>query len=201
MLTIDPRGRPDGPSRPVLALLAGVVAGLVGVLAFAVVHGTLIVPIWSRLLHGIPFAVVGGVAAGWAFEELRRAGRLVFPPIRAGLAYGVLLWIAVVPATALGAAFRLTGVHGAIDPWEDVAAMGVVLASGAVAGWLLTGRLRATAALALATLTLMAAMAGPVPVTNSPRAGALFAAFLPLCATCGVVLAVVRARLARSTAP
>ena len=49
-----------------------------------------------------------------------------------------------------------------------------------------------TIRLAVATLVLTLASAGPVPVVNGPRAAWLFAGLVPVCTVAGLTLAIVR---------
>jgi hypothetical protein len=53
------------------ALLAGVIAGLVGLLSFLVVHALWIMPIWFILPVGLLVAVAGGLAVGWSYSEIQ----------------------------------------------------------------------------------------------------------------------------------
>ena len=53
------------------ALIAGVLAGITGLLAFLIVHALWIMPIWFILPIGLLIAGVGGLAVGWAYAELR----------------------------------------------------------------------------------------------------------------------------------
>ncbi len=51
--------------------LAGVLAGLAGLLAFLSLHHLLIRPIWGVTPLGLPVAVLGGLAVAWAYEPLQ----------------------------------------------------------------------------------------------------------------------------------
>jgi hypothetical protein len=53
------------------ALIAGVLAGITGLLAFLIVHALWIMPIWFILPIGLLIAGVGGLAVGWSYVELR----------------------------------------------------------------------------------------------------------------------------------
>jgi hypothetical protein len=50
--------------------IAGVLAGIAGLLVFLVIHHIWIMPIWSILPVGMVIAAVGGLAVGWAYSEL-----------------------------------------------------------------------------------------------------------------------------------
>lgn len=168
-------------------LIAGAVIGLLGVLCFGLVHAVVIVPIWTRLPGGVPFAVVAGMAMGWALYEIRVAG----------WTFGALVWLTLLPMTLLGVTLRATGVHGADDTWEVVAECALAAAAGAVAGRLIGGRWRAALAMAAASLALTLAQAGPIPVMNSVRAGSLFIGLMVVYIACGGALGVVASLVSR----
>ena len=92
-------------------LAAGALVGVVGVGVFGLVHAVIIVPIWSKLLGGIPFGVGAGLVMGWAFWELRSGGRWR-ATAGGGFAFGLLMWVTLIPMTAFGAVVRATGIHG-----------------------------------------------------------------------------------------
>jgi hypothetical protein len=189
------------PSRATsAALLAGALAGLAGALLFAAAHAWLIVPIWDRMTFGLLSGAVAGLAGGWALAELEpayAAGRWSHAAAR-GLRFGALLWLLVTPVTAADALLRAVGVA----PRLELVAVGVALvlavAGGGAYGWWRTRRRRGAVAGGAATLALVIAMAGPVPVARSARAMGIFAAVLPAAALGGAVLAVVARRLHRS---
>jgi hypothetical protein len=177
-----------------LALLAGSVSGLAAGLVFATAHALLIVPIWNRMAFGLTSAAVAGLAAGWAFVELgfdrASAGqpRLWSTYAAAGLRFGALLWLAVVPVTLADTALRLAGVAPRFELVAVVVAVGLAIAGGVFLGSRLGGTPRAMVAGAAATLLLTIAMAGPVPLPNGRRAVAIFLAVLPACMTAGLIL-------------
>lgn len=53
------------------SLIAGALAGIAGLLTFLVIHHLWILPIWFILPLGSLVAGLGGLAAGWAYTELR----------------------------------------------------------------------------------------------------------------------------------
>src|SRR5438445_13380986 len=95
-------------------LIAGAVTGLLGVALFGAIHAAIIVPIWTRLSGGIPFAVGAGLVIGWAFFELPGSARSNVGVMRA-LAFGFLLWAPLIPMTLFGVILRATGIHGRDD--------------------------------------------------------------------------------------
>lgn len=177
-------------------LAAGAVAGVVGVGVFGLVHAVIIVPIWGRLLGGVPFGVGGGLVMGWAFGELHAGGRWI-ATVRGGLTFGLLMWVTLVPMTAFGAILRATGMHGTDDTWEVVVECLLAFAMGALTGRLVGRRWRSALAVGSASLGLALAMGGPIPVTNTVRAAQLFAAFAGVYAFCGLVLVLLASAVAR----
>ena len=56
---------------PRAPLAAGVLAGIAGLLVFLALHHLWIRPIWFILAPGLVVAVLGGLAIGWAYAEIR----------------------------------------------------------------------------------------------------------------------------------
>jgi hypothetical protein len=173
-------------------LIAGAVIGLVGVVLFGLIHAAIIVPIWTRLLGGVPFGLVAGVAMGWALYELRRPynSRARAKAITT-LTFGALLWVTLIPMTLLGVALRAAGVHGADDTWEVVGECLLAVGAGVAAGRFVGRRWRAGLALGATSLAVTLTQAGPIPVMNSVRAVRLFAALMVVYVLCGMALGVV----------
>src|ERR1043165_4872579 len=115
-----------GSARSVTArvLLSGLVLGPAGLLLFGAVHAVAIVPIWSRLAGGLPFATTAGVAVSWAFYEHWRTSRRPLG-VGAGLRFGALAWLAALPATALANAMRLSTAARPLPAWVDAVALGL----------------------------------------------------------------------------
>jgi hypothetical protein len=179
-----------------VVIITGVATGLVSVLSFGIVHALAIVPIWTQLGRGSVQAVLAGVALAWAFEHIarvRRWHRLVH-----GAAFGLVMFAALVPATLFANALRLAGVPAGDWP-GTLGAVAFAIASGFLAGWLLTHERRASTAMAVATFGLTLASAGPIPVVNGARAAWLFVDFIPICAVAGLTLVAVRQFLERRT--
>jgi hypothetical protein len=78
------------------ALIAGVLAGIIGLLAFLIVHALWIMPIWFILPLGLVIAGAGGLAVGWSYAELRN--RL---PKRPWTAPAIIVVISVILLPAL----------------------------------------------------------------------------------------------------
>lgn len=175
--------------------------GIAGVLLFGTVHALSIVPIWRRLTGGLPFAIVAALAVTWAFHTLVRSGRWPVT-LGAGLRFGVLCWVAGVPATVLVNAIRLAAAPAPRPEWVDPASFLVAALTGAAVFGAL-GRQRRTALTGgLAIGLLLALGGGVVPVVNSRRAAGLWAGFLVIEACGGMLLTLGYRRLvAPGTAP
>jgi hypothetical protein len=167
----------------------GILLGFGEVLLFGTVHALAIVPIWGRLIGGVPFAVVAALAVTGAFHTLVRSGRWPLT-LGAGLRFGVLCWLAGLPATALVNAMRLAAAPAARPDWVDPASFIVAFMTGAALFWALGRRARAALTGGLASGVLLAMAGGAVPVVNSHRAAALWAGFLVIEACGGVLLTV-----------
>ena len=184
------------------ALIAGFVSGLLGALAFAAAHAVIIVPIWTRMGSGLAFGALAGATAGWALVELDPSVLSVPPRAAAvrGAGFGALLWLLVTPVTAVDALLRATGIARRYELVAVGVAVVLAISAGAAFGWYRTRRRLAAVAGALATLALTLAMAGPVPVANSPRAVGIFLAVLPAASIAGGVLALLVRRFAHTEA-
>ena len=147
----------------------GALLGIAGVAVFGMVHAIAIVPIWRRLIGGLPFAITAALAVTWAFHSLVRSGRWAVT-LAGGVRFGVLCWVAGVPATILVNAIRLAAAPAPRPSWVDPASFFVAALTGtAVFGAL--GRNRRTALTGgLAIAALLAMSGGVVPVVNSHRA-------------------------------
>jgi hypothetical protein len=181
------------------ALSLGLVAlalAVMGVLLFGLVHAALIVPIWDRLLGGLPFAIGAGLAMAWCYSVLRASASFGLRA-RDGLRFGLLLWLSIVPVTLLAAALRLTGTREQLGGLEAPLELVVGAAAGAFLGWWL-GRSRwASGAFAAASASLVLVMAGPIALPNGLTEVALFGSFLPIYLCAGLVLVLCVRRLER----
>lgn len=111
-----------------MGAVSGVAIGLIELVGFGVVHALAIVPIWDRLLGGLPLAIAAGLLLGWAYAELASVpGLRRWRPLRLG--YGVLVWGSTLRALVTGT-LRRTGI---LPSWladaEDVIACGLTAAS------------------------------------------------------------------------
>jgi hypothetical protein len=179
-------------SRLTRIILTGVAAGTAAMALFIVIHSLLIFPIWTRVGNGLPLALIGGVGLAGAFEHI--ACLTGWTAVRGGARFGALMFATLVPATLFSNALRIAGL-GANDWPAVVVTLAIALAAGATTGWLVTRRRDGSIAFAGASVALIVAMAGPIPVVNGPRAAWLFVGFLPICIGAGIALALTRTRL------
>jgi hypothetical protein len=140
------------------ALIAGVLAGLAGLLVFLALHALWILPIWSILPIGLPLAGGGGLAVGWAYAELK--SRLPRHPWTALAVAGIVALI-LVPAVVLAELHGPVFTGTLADPVPTVAPsvivarfVGELLATativGGLVGWWLGHTRRAVLATGLA---------------------------------------------------
>ncbi len=186
------RATDDAIARSILVVLTGLAGGATAMALFIVIHSLLIFPLWNRMGSGVPLALMGGVGLAVAFDRAARHTR--WRSVRGGAVFGALMFTTVAPATLFSNALRLAGLSA--NGWPaTTGVLAIALASGAAAGWFVVRRRDGAIAFAAATLALTAAMAGPIPVVNGPRAAWLFAGFLPICVCAGAALALARASL------
>ena len=155
--------------------------------AFGLIHAAWIVPIWSRLLGGLPFTLTGALVLAWCYSRFLAAQRLPRPAGLGGLVFGVGAWIALVPATSVAGALRLTDFHQAHPTSSTVLELVVAGLTGYLIGhWARLGK-AGVLATTTAAFVLLAVQAGPIPVVNGWRALGLFFLLAPLYALCGLV--------------
>lgn len=160
---------------------------------FATLHAFIIVPIWDRMTSGLVFGALAGAGAGLAFAELFSEGGLSssLRRMQRGALFGALLWVIVAPVSIADAVLRYTG----IAPRMELLAVGVavVLAVtvGGILGWVRTHNRRGVIVGAVATMLLVMAMAGPVPIGRGGRAVGIFLAVLPAAIIGGALMALV----------
>jgi len=170
--------------------IPGVAVGLFAVLAFGTIHAWLIVPIWSRLAGGLPFAVLAGVSLAWAFDRAAHVRRW-HTPVH-GLLFGVYMFGTLLPATALDAAMRLNGLRLGDTTTSTIIAVALYVTAGFLAGWVVSRQRSTAIVFAAATLTLMAVSGGPLPIGRSPRGAWLSLGVACIAALAGAGIATVR---------
>ena len=139
-------------------LIAGFLAGIIGLLVFLVMHHYWITPIWFILHLGLVIAALGGLAVGWAYHEL--SPHLPIAPWSI-LAFVALIGIILAPAILLAEIrqplFSISQGEAelAVPVWYAVIVFILELLvtatlAGGLAGWLIGGTPRAALATALA---------------------------------------------------
>jgi hypothetical protein len=173
---------------------------IIGVLLFGTLYAIVIVPIWRRLLGGLPFALIAAAGMTWFYAALRTFGRLR-SNWRHTLAFGALLWISVLPTTAVGLVSRVSGFHRRFDTLETIAALAVAAGTGALLAHLFRLPIRLRVAGAVLVVALVLAMAGPIPVANGMRPVLLWLGFLPLYVLASIALSLASRWLLPATQP
>lgn len=135
-------------------MIAGALAGFSGLLVFLVIHHLWIMPIWFILPLGILVAGLGGLAAGWAYVEVKP--RL---PVRPWTVFVVLAGMILIltpsfllaelrpplfAISAAGAANLATGMPEAVVRFIGELLLTATLTGGLLGWWL--GRTRRAAA-------------------------------------------------------
>ena len=80
------------------SLIAGVLAGIVGLLVFLTIHHFWIQPIWFILPPGLVIAALGGLAVGWGYAEIKNG--LPSAPLTA-VAMSAIVFATLIPAILL----------------------------------------------------------------------------------------------------
>jgi hypothetical protein len=162
------------------ALVAGVAAGIAGLLAFLALHALWIVPIWFILPLGLLVAGTGGLAVGRAYAELR--WRLPTRPWTALAVAGVIAVI-LAPAFVLAELQSPVFIVAPTGPVQTVATsvivarfVGELLATativGGLVGWWLGRTRRAALATAVAGFVIARGPGHNIPfIGGTPAVG------------------------------
>ena len=189
------------------SLVAGMLAGVAGLLVFLVIHHIWIRPIWFILPIGVVIAAAGGLAAGWSYSELLRH----LP----GRPWTILAWAALVSLTLLPAVvlaqlsppvFTGTGEDATATITVAQAAFIFVrdlllpaTVTGGLAGWLFGRTRRAALATALAGFVFALGPGHNVPfLGNTPATGKGIILLLAVILSASAVLVESQAALAGS---
>jgi len=185
-------------------LAAGALSGGAGLLVFLLIHHFWIKPIWFILPVGLVLAVLGGLAVGWSYAEIRTG----LPP-RPWTALALALVIFIILAPSIGLAqLRPPPIDirtGAILPGQTgrlvwifvLELMLTATVMGAGLGWLLGHTGRASAATALAGLIFALGPGHNIPFLGStPGVGKGLVLLAAIVVVSAVVLVEAQARLA-----
>lgn len=191
------------------AMIAGILAGMAGLLTFLVIHALWIMPIWFILPMGLMIAALGGWAVGWAYAELRP--HLPGRPWTV-LAVMVLISATLLPAIVLGEVRRPMfsispagvanlemGVPEVVARFIGELLLTAVL-TGALLGWLLGRTRRAAAATALAGFIFALGPGHNIPfIGGTSGVGKEIVIMLSIITVASLVLVEGHARLVRLT--
>lgn len=162
------------------SLIAGMSAGVTGLLVFLVIHHLWIKPIWFILPIGLVIAAIGGLAVGWSYGEL-----LPGLPKRpwTTFAWFVLIGLTLAPAVVI-AQLRpplFTGTGMDVTATVSIAQAAIIFVRdlllpaaviGGLAGWLIGRTKRAALATALAGFVFALGPGHNVPfLGNQPATG------------------------------
>ena len=186
------------------SLVSGVLAGIVGLLVFLVIHHFWIRPIWFILPLGLVIASLGGLAVGWAYSELLQG--LPGRPWRT-LAWSALVSLTVTPAVLLAQlrppVFTPAGIlninlQGAVIIFIGELLLPAVV-TGGLAGWIIGRTRRSALATAVAGFVFALGPGHNAPfLGNSPATGKGILLLLTVILSASVVLVEAQAALAGS---
>jgi hypothetical protein len=187
-------------------MIAGILAGVAGLLVFLVIHHFWIKPIWFILPIGLVVAVIGGLAVGWAYSEL-----LPNLPKRP---WTILFWVALILLTLLPAIviaqlrpplFTGTGMNVVATVSVEQAVIifirDLLLPAafiGGLCGWLIGRTKRAALATALAGFVFALGPGHNIPfLGNQPATGKGIILLIAIVLTASIVLVGGQAALMR----
>jgi hypothetical protein len=190
------------------SLIAGMLAGIAGLLVFLVLHHLWIKPIWFILPLGLVIAVIGGLAVGWAYSKL-----LPGLPRRpwTSLAWVALIGLTLTPAIVL-AQLRpplFTGTGMNVTATISVGQAVVIFVrdllltatvTGGLGGWLIGRTKRAALATALAGFVFALGPGHNVPfLGNQPATGKGITLLIAIVLAASIVLVETHAALIRGS--
>ena len=195
---------------PSPALIAGVLSGLAGLLVFLVLHHLWIQPIWFILPMGLFLAGAGGLAVGWAYDEL-----LPGLPARPWTLPAVVAVIAAILAPSILFAelraplFTVTSADPRLAVSVGRAVVVFVLellltatVTGGLLGWFIGGSRRAAMATATAGFIFALGPGHNIPfLGNTPGTGTGIALLLAVVLVSAVVLVQGQFFLSRGNGP
>ncbi len=188
------------------SLLAGMSAGVAGLLVFLVIHHFWIKPIWFILPIGLVIAAIGGLAVGWAYGELLPGlPRRPWTTFAWFALIGLTLAPAVVIAQLRPPLFTGTGMNviatvsveqAAVIFIRDLLLPAAVI--GGLCGWLIGRTKRAVLATALAGFVFAMGPGHNVPfLGNQPATGKGIILLIAIVLAASIVLVEGHAALIR----
>ncbi|MBI4393999.1 MAG: hypothetical protein HY556_09430 [Euryarchaeota archaeon] len=188
------------------SVLAGAVAGTIGILFFGIAHYFVLAPTWNPLATGFLFGPIVGAVIGWAYYEVHSRGGLG-PLNLPAVVFSLVLLATFVPIQIYGMFFPpdigqllSTSDFSKIDPVPLVAPVVLALPPGLLAGWILTRNKRATIATGVAALIFAFSLGHNIyPIAANFRAGKMWAVMLGTTVVSGLVLGFVHDRSMRKS--
>ncbi len=186
------------------SLIAGVLAGVAGLLVFLTIHHFWIRPIWFIAPPGLLIAGLGGLAVGWVYSEIRPGlpprpwtSLAVFELIAVILAPALIL-AQLLPPTADIAAGKLAVSTGELIARFVLGLLATATEAGALAGWLLARTRRGAAATAVAGLAFALGPGHNIPfLGNTPVVGKELVLLAAIVLASSLVMVETHAWLAR----
>ncbi len=190
------------------SLIAGMLAGIAGLLVFLVIHHLWIKPIWFILPIGLVIALIGGLAVGWAYSEL-----LPGLPARPWtlFAWVALIGLTLTPSIVLAQLSPplFTGTGENVIPTISVEQAVIIFVRnllftatviGGLGGWLIGRTKRAALATALAGFVFALGPGHNVPfLGNQPATGKGIILLIAIVLAASIVLVEGHAALIRGS--
>jgi hypothetical protein len=187
------------------SLVAGMLTGIAGLLVLLIIHHFWVMPIWFILPLGSAIAIIGGLAAGWAYSELlpglpKRPWRI--------LAWVALIGLTLTPSIVLAQLgpplFTGTDENAILTVSSEQAGIIFILnllltatVTGGLGGWLIGRTKRAVVATALAGFVFALGPGHNIPfLGNTSATGKGILLLLAIIVSASVVLVEVEAALA-----
>lgn len=188
------------------ALIAGVMAGIAGMLVFLTIHHFWIRPIWFIAPAGLFIAALGGLAVGWAYFEIQSAlpprpltSFAVFAIVAATLTPAILLAQLRPPPLDISTGAIIDGSSTGIVVTRFVLELLLTATFvGALIGWLLGRTPQAALAMAIASLVFAIGPGHNIPfLGNTPAVGKGILLLIAITATSAIILVESDALLSR----
>lgn len=184
------------------SLIAGVLAGITGLLVFLMLHHLWIKPIWFILPVGLVIAAAGGLAVGWAYSELlpalpRRPWTIIAWMALIGLTLTPAILLAQLgPPIFTAAGILNVSLEGAVIIFIRNLLLTAML-TGGLAGWLIGRTKRAALVTALAGFVFALGPGHNIPfLGNTPGTGKGILLILAIIVSASIVLVAAQAVLA-----
>lgn len=187
------------------SLIAGLLSGIAGLLVFLTIHHFWIKPIWFILPPGLVAAILGGLAVGWSYAEIRAglpprpwAALAVFVLVGATLTPAILLAQLRPPPLDISTGAILNGTTASVIARFVIELLLTATVVGGLAGWWLGHTGRAALATALAGFVFALGPGHNIPLLgNTPAVGKGVILLIIIIFVSAVVLVESQAWLAR----